>query len=380
MSLRLPDRGAKYMFLIDTYNKKAVSLEKKSFSDLELSERNDLQEWIADNPNILGERLLIIQKEFAGFSDTKERLDLLALDENGNLVVIENKLDDTGKDVTWQALKYVSYCATLTKDEICDIYKKYLGEGSLAKDKISEFYDEQDYESIRLNPGDGDQRIIFVAANFRKEVTSTVLWLRDHGVDMKCIKVTPYQHGDNLYLDAEQILPIQDIGDHQIKISAKKQKDISSSNEEALRHKRRRKFWESALPILQAKTGLYNNVSPTKDNWIGGASGHSGVAYNCVILMDKARAEIYIDVGNKERNEHIFQKLHEQKDNYNSKFSAELNWQELPDKRACRVSIDYSESGLLEEEQWSKVIDFLAENITKLKEVFKHPLDVAMRN
>ena len=50
------------MFLIDTQSKKAVSLEKKSFSELKLSERNDLQEWIADNPNILGENLLIIQK------------------------------------------------------------------------------------------------------------------------------------------------------------------------------------------------------------------------------------------------------------------------------------------------------------------------------
>jgi RecB family endonuclease NucS len=41
---------------------------------------------------------LIIQKEFAGFGDTKERLDLLALDKKGKLVVIENKLDDSGRD------------------------------------------------------------------------------------------------------------------------------------------------------------------------------------------------------------------------------------------------------------------------------------------
>jgi len=55
------------MFLIDIQNKKAVSLEKKSFSELKLSERYDLQEWIANNPRILGENLLIIQKEFEGF-------------------------------------------------------------------------------------------------------------------------------------------------------------------------------------------------------------------------------------------------------------------------------------------------------------------------
>ena len=58
---------------------------------------------------------MVIQKEFSGFSDTNERLDILALDKSGALVVIENKLDDSVKDVTCQALKYVSYCSTLKK-------------------------------------------------------------------------------------------------------------------------------------------------------------------------------------------------------------------------------------------------------------------------
>ena len=36
----------------------------------------------------------MIQKEFIGFDDTKERLDLLTIDENDSLHIIENKLDD----------------------------------------------------------------------------------------------------------------------------------------------------------------------------------------------------------------------------------------------------------------------------------------------
>lgn len=32
-------------------------------------------------------------------TDTRECLDLLALDKDGNLVIIENKLDDSGRDV-----------------------------------------------------------------------------------------------------------------------------------------------------------------------------------------------------------------------------------------------------------------------------------------
>src|SRR5574344_1220366 len=114
------------MYLIDKTQNRIKELEKKTFSELGFKERKHLQEWLAHQPTALGEELLIIQKEFNGFNDTNERLDLLALDKQGNLVVIENKLDDSGKDVVWQVLKYVSYCSSLTKQNIVDIYQQYL--------------------------------------------------------------------------------------------------------------------------------------------------------------------------------------------------------------------------------------------------------------
>jgi hypothetical protein len=369
------------MFFIDTQNKKAVSLEKKSFAELKLSERYDLQEWVADNPEILGENLLIIQKEFDGFPDTNERLDLLALDENGKLVVIENKLDDSGKDVVWQALKYVSYCATLTKNEICEIYQRYLGAAGVASERISEFYDGPDYEGIRLNPVEGDQRIILVAANFRKEVTSTVLWLRNyHGVDITCIKVTPYKDGEKLYLDAEQIIPIQDIGDYQIRLTAKKQEETISSKEEVTRYKTRYRFWEQALPILRTKTGIYSNVSPSKDNWLVGASGHSGISFNPIIRMDGARAELYINMSDEKRNKSIYLELEAKRNEIDNVFDGELDWQELPGKRACRISVHFQKSGLINEEHWDEPINFLADNIAKLMAVFKPLLDTIIKS
>src|SRR5271166_1052665 len=60
------------------------------------------------------------------FSDTHERLDTLALDKQGSLVLIENKLDDTGRDVTWQALKYALYCSRLSKENVLSIYQEFL--------------------------------------------------------------------------------------------------------------------------------------------------------------------------------------------------------------------------------------------------------------
>ncbi len=368
------------MYYIDKHAKKAIPLEKKTFSELNLYERADLQEWIVSTPDILGERILIIQKEFAGFSDTKERLDLLALDETGRLVIIENKLDDSGRDVVWQALKYASYCATLKKDEICDIYQKYLQSSCQAETKLSEFFDEPDYESISLNPIDGDQRIIFVAANFRKEVTSTVLWLRDHGIDIKCIKVTPYQDEGKLFLDTEQLLPIQDIGDYQIKLSAKRQENIVSANEEVSRQKITYQFWEKAIPELRTRIGMYSNNSPTKDHWINGSIGLSGITVNPIILVHSARAEIYIDTGDKERTKHIFRSLIEKRSKLETDFGETLEWQEMPEKRASRICIHYLESGLLDKEHWDEVIKFYCKYLAKLRDVFKAPLEQAIKD
>jgi len=77
----------------------------------------------------------------------------LALDKRGNLVIIENKLDDTGRDVTWQALKYASYCSTLSTLQIKEIYQQYLndqGSDEKAEDLLMEFFEISDFDEISL--------------------------------------------------------------------------------------------------------------------------------------------------------------------------------------------------------------------------------------
>ena len=159
------------MYRIDSSSNRITKLRQVRFSELGFRERNHLQEWIANQPDVLGEDLLIIQKEFDGFDETRERLDLLALDKNGNLVVIENKLDDSGRDVVWQCLKYASYCSTLSKAQVAEIYQRYLDRQGLdgdARRLICEFLGEDEFEDVVLNPGN-DQRLIMVAGQFRKE-------------------------------------------------------------------------------------------------------------------------------------------------------------------------------------------------------------------
>ena len=64
------------MYRYDKNNNCILEMEKIEFSTVGLKERQNLQEWIAKSPNCLGEDLLILQKEFDGFKDTKRPLQI----------------------------------------------------------------------------------------------------------------------------------------------------------------------------------------------------------------------------------------------------------------------------------------------------------------
>ena len=217
------------MYKIDKQNNNITKLEQRLFSDLGFKERENLQEWIAKNPDVLGEDLLIIQKEYDGFNNTNERLDLLALDKDANLVIIENKLDDSGRDVVWQALKYTSYCSTLTTKQIIKIYQDYLNQYEHNEDATTMILDflEIDEENLILNKD--DQRIVFIANNYRREVTSTVIWLLDHNIQVQCFKATPYSMNNELFLQIEQIIPLPETKEFMID-AKEKEKEVSSKS------------------------------------------------------------------------------------------------------------------------------------------------------
>ncbi|MEX0596108.1 MAG: hypothetical protein WD512_06360, partial [Candidatus Paceibacterota bacterium] len=251
------------MYIINKYTNRIEKIDSTTFKQLGFKERENLQEWIANNPSCLNEDLLIIQKEFNGFNDTSERLDLLALDKQGNLVVIENKLDDTGRDVTWQVLKYSSYCSTLNASQIVSIYNQYLhktGSTDTAEELLEEFLETEDYKE-KLNIGNS-QRIMMIAGEFRKEVTSTVLWLLNYGLRIQCFKATPFNLNEQLFLNMEQIIPIKEAEEFVISMANKSREEVGTQELMKERHIVRRKFWTAYLKEINKATSLYQNVSP----------------------------------------------------------------------------------------------------------------------
>lgn len=364
------------MYLIDTNSNRIKNLTKKTFAELGFKERQHLQEWLANKPEALGEEFLIIQKEFDGFNDTNERLDLLALDKDGNIVVIENKLDDTGRDVTWQVLKYASYCSTLSKEQIKNIYQSFLdknGLGENATEKLATFYN-QEYDEIAINKGN-TQRMILVAANFRKEVTSTVLWLMNYKLRIQCFRATPFALEEQLFLTLEQIIPTKDTEDFIISMAGKTQDEITTQENLKSRHHIRFDFWTKILPKLKGKTPIFQNSSPTKDHWLSaGGTGISGARYSMIITKSYAGVQLEFGRGNKEENKKLFDELLIHRTEIENQFGQNLNWERLDDNISSRISYNLEGVNIFNNEDWDKMFDFLTTNIIKFETVFRQPL------
>ena len=200
------------MYQIDIRNKKMNKLNATTFSELNLSERYDIQEWIDDTPEILGEKLLIIGKEIILPSGI--RLDLLAIDENGNLVIIELKRDTSGNHVEWQAIKYASYCSAFTDEEIFGLYQEYLNKKYTDKSKNAKQEIEKFIVAFGTENLNNEQRIILVSRDFNSDVASAVLWLNDKGLDIKCIKINSFISKNNeLLIYPTQIIPLPEAED-----------------------------------------------------------------------------------------------------------------------------------------------------------------------
>ncbi len=367
------------MYLVDKELKTLTPLLPVTFAAQGLKERQDLQEWLAANPEALGEELLIIQKEFARFDGTAERLDLLALDKQFNLVVIENKLDDSGRDVTWQALKYASYCSSLTIPEILKLYQDYLDlyfPDKNANDQLWQFYQSDDYRT-QLNQVSNDIRIILVAASFRKEVTSTVLWLLNYNVRLQCHQVTAYQLDDKLLLRVEQLIPLPETQDYTIRLARKTQEEAQLKATQGPRQERLRALWAAALPAIRTKTSIYQNVQPTKFAWLSAGSGVSGVPYSLGVNEQSASVLLNISKANREANKFLFDQLVARKATIEATFGQPLVWDIVDDRISMKVMFTQPNLSYVEDAQWPAITEFLAEHMDRLERALRQPLAAA---
>ncbi len=166
---------------------------------------------------IIDPDVLIIAEEFGEFEDSKRRIDLLGIDRNANLVVIELKRTEDGGHMELQALRYAAMVSTMTFEQATKNYSAYLEENDIQKDAEQEILKFLEWEDPNEDLFAQDVRIILTSAEFSREITSTVIWLNDNGLNIRCVRLKPYKDQDRTLVDIEQVIPLPEASEFQIK-------------------------------------------------------------------------------------------------------------------------------------------------------------------
>lgn len=274
--------------------------------------------------------------------------------KDGNLVVVELKRDDSGKSVELQAIKYAAYCSTLTLEKVSELYRDFKGKrgevlsDEQAKAEILTYIENNEFERLNDRP-----RIILASREFRPEVTASVLWLRSFGIDISCVKLTPYEIKEGVIaFESDTLIPLPEAREFIVKAEEKEraQQTRTVSQEEYV------KFHQELADRLKARLKLpLPEASPKSYYQI--PTGLSGVHFEWGFHgrpRTSFGVELHFEKGNKEFNTSALQKMERLKGTLDKDLNSPVIFLKDWGKTWARLFIVKNEGQMTDElKQWA---------------------------
>jgi hypothetical protein len=289
-------------------------------------EAYDLTKWLQDNIDVLNNVLdLNLSNPEREQSAGSFNIDIVAEDEAGQPVIIENQLEKSDHD---HLGKVITYLVAM-----------------------------------------GAKTAIWIVSTPRPEHIAAITWLNESSAaNFYLLKIEAIQIDDSVPAPLLTVI----VG------PSEEGKGVGKAKKEmAERYLIREKFWAQLLETSNQKTKLHSNISPTQHNWLGTGAGIQGLSYNYSIRKNEAQVELYIDRGKEkdEQNKEIFDSLLKNKIEIEKVFGGTLIWQKLEVKRACRISNIITAGGYRNNtDQWPNIHEEMIESMVQLEKALKPQL------
>jgi hypothetical protein len=170
-----------------------VGAKPEPLSEVSLGKEILLEQMIAEDPNILSDRWMIIGRQVR--TTHGGYIDLLALNQDGQVIVIELKRNVTPREVVAQALDYASWAKNLPSEEVAAIYSQFSNGGSLSEAFQNRFAQTLDEEQLN-----GSHQIVIVASSLDSSTERIVNYLNGVNVPINVIFFQVFQDGECQYL------------------------------------------------------------------------------------------------------------------------------------------------------------------------------------
>ena len=351
-------------------------LDETAFRDVGLKERSDLQRLLQQQIEVVSEDVLVISEEFGEWDESRRRIDILGIDRDANLVVFELKRTEDGGHMELQAIRYAAMVSTMTFERALQVYEDYLRRSKAeedAKARLLEFlgWDEPDEDQFAQ-----DVRVVLVSADFSKELTTSVLWLNDQGLDIRCVRLKPYSDGNRTLVDVQQVIPLPEAMEYTVQIRAKGELQRIDREDKSSRHRVREEFWTSLLEVSNRETSLFSNRSPSRDHWLSAGIGISHVHVSYVILKHGSRVEFNIVSTDADWNKNVFDALAAKKDAIEKAFGDSLEWLRKTDRKQSMICATLQTGGYRDsKDTWPETQATMVEAMVRLEAAFRPHLN-----
>jgi len=297
-------------------------LERVSLREVWRHEAYDFTQWLQENIGVLNDVLgLSLSSAEREQSAGSFSVDLVAEDEAGNPVIIENQLERSNHDHLGKVITYLV--------------------------------------------GIGAKAAIWIVSDPRPEHVKAVAWLNESSAaSFYLVKLEAVKIGDSPPAPLLTLI----VG------PSEESREVGKTKKEiAERHILRHRFWTELLERAKGTTKLHAHISPSHYNWIGTGAGKQGLQFNYVVRQLDAQIELYIDRGKDKEgeNKEIFDQLAAHREAVESAFGEPLEWQSLDERRACRIRKTVPQGGYRDEDRWLEIHEAMIDAMIRLEKALR---------
>jgi len=276
-----------------------------------------------------------------------------------------------------QAIRYAAMVSSMTFARAVEVFQTYLDRSTPGQDARGRLLEYLGWEEPREDDFAQDVRIVLVSADFSKEITTAVLWLNERDLDIRCVRIKPYQGNGETILDVQQVVPLPEAEEYTIQL---KQKEQAARADSAQRIMGRLAFWSVVLPVVAKEFPRWAGRSPAETGWLGASSGIRGLRHNIWVNQNKVGCQLYIDAGSGKQawNKAVFDALHSKRTEIETAFGGPLGWDRIDQKQAWIVGVAVAESGYKSPRaEWPDTARKLTDAVRRFETAFQPHLKAA---
>ena len=266
-----------------------------------------------------------------------------------------------------QALRYAAMVSDMTFEQAVHSLATHRSKATpnlvSARADLLEFLGWEDVEEESFAR---DTRIILAAADFGRELTTSVLWLRQRGIDIRCVRLKPYRLEDGrLLVEIEPLIPLPEAEEFQTRLGEKR---VAEQKERVEQYSLRLHFLEALLERAQGRSELHIGRTPNDRGELHGSIGRTGFSINYITKEHDTRVELLIQTKDAKEQLH---KLKQNKQQIEAAFGGPLEWQEKATTTQCRIFHTVEGGFRSQHDEWPRIHDELIDAIIRLEAALK---------